>query len=505
MAQKRTTTRKKQKAVKFGGRRGIGDLPMWQKLLALVLFTGVISYASIAIYSHMKERDLIARAAKYTKVDIRSDPKSSAGVTFSACKALKGDIYTVTILATKPAAVAQASVTVQTFVKSGGGQKLAAAKTNKSWWGNEVSAMQLNVSKSRGDELLFIAKSKSGVSQPRFVSQPAQKKFKTKAAYQAAVREFQAATVNPASFTDCLSVSTQPVSTCLSRKGTRQSISKLQKTAFKNYSISNNTVIDASKAYWDGSDASGVPISWAIVVDGKGPACWYGGKYTGAWDDRSRTVTWSKDYHHAGAFTIRMNDFLVEGLRAHNQGDGIRMEQRGSNFHIKDVHLSDIHDDCVENDFLHNGITENSLFDGCYAGFSAATFEGINPDGSKNTWTIRNNLMSLKSFYTMFRPEKYGTYGYSMLFKGWFEKGKGPSLVLENNIFMADRPPSIGRLDIPPNADLKSCKNNTFVWLGQGPMPYKDQLPKNCFTFTTDKRVWDNAVAQWKKQHPNVL
>jgi hypothetical protein len=37
------------------------------------------------------------------------------------------------------------------------------------------------------------------------------------------------------------------------------------------------------------------------------------------------------------------------------------------------------------------------------------------------------------------------------------------------------------------------------VWLGEGPFP--DPLP-DCFTVTTDKSVWDNAVAEWKANHP---
>lgn len=503
---KSRSTIARRKRVRVGGKRGFSDLALWQKALALAVFAVLVSSVSIAVFSRMKERDMLARAGAYTKVDVKSNPKSSAGVSFSACKTTVGDRYKITILAVKPASVKNASVAIRVYGKNGSTQYYSRQSTAKSWWGDQVTAVQVDVLKNKGGELIFTAKSSQGSSSPRYLSQPSRKSFKTRTSYESALRSFRAATISPLGFVDCTQATANPTatSTCLSRGGGKQTIAKLQKAAFRNYTTPKDTVFDARQAYWDGSDANGQPISWAITVDGNGPACWYGGKYSGAWDDRSKAVTWSKDYHHAGAFTIRMPSFLVEGFRAHNQGDGIRMEQRASNFHIKDVYLSDIHDDCVENDFLHGGITENSLFDGCYAGFSAATFEGINPNGNGNTWTIRNNLLRLKPFYTMFKPEKYGNYGYSMLFKGWFEKGKGPSLVLENNIFMADRPPSIGRLDIPANANLKSCKNNTFVWLGSGPMPYKDLLPKGCFTFTTDRAVWDGAVAGWKAAHPNV-
>ena len=499
-ATKTTKSVKKKRKIRVGGSRSWADFALWQKLLLLTLFVGVVSSVSIFVYTQFKERDLLAKAAAYQKVDIRSNPRSSAGVTFHACKAVSGDNIKVTILATKPSSVAYATATVQTFKKVNGAQTKSAELNGRNWWGGEVLAMQLTLSKSKGDEMMFLAKSRQGTSRPIYTAQPTQKQFKTKEAYQAALREFQAATISPASFTDCESASTQPSSVCLNRKGSKVAVSQLQKARYVNYTIKSNTVIDARKAYWDGTDTNGAPVSWAVTVDGAGPACWYGGKYTGAWDDRSRTVTWSKDYHHAGAFTIRMPNFLVEGYRAHNQGDGIRMEQRAANFHMKDVYMSDMHDDCVENDFLHSGITENSLFEGCFAGLSAANYDA-NTKQPNSTWTVRNNLLSMKPFYTMYKPEKYGNYGHGMLFKGWYHPGQGPELVLENNIFMAERPASLGDLAIPKNAKLKSCRNNTFVWLGRGEFPYK--LP-SCFKITKDKKVWTDAVSRWKAEHPTV-
>ena len=195
-----------------------------------------------------------------------------------------------------------------------------------------------------------------------------------------------------------------------------------------------------------------------------------------------------------------MPNFLVEAYRAHNQGDGIRMEENASNFHIKDVYQSDIHDDCVENDFMHGGIVEGSLFEGCFAGFSAANYNEKR-SGPNNVWTIKNNLLSLKPFHTMFKPEKYGSYGHAMLFKGWYYYDQGPQLVLENNVFMAERDAAIGKLGIPKKSKIKSCKNNTFVWLGKGPFP--DKLP-SCIKVTTDKSVWTKAVEKWKAEHPTI-
>jgi hypothetical protein len=57
------------------------------------------------------------------------------------------------------------------------------------------------------------------------------------------------------------------------------------------------------------------------------------------------------------------------------------------------------------------------------------------------------------------------------------------------------------RMGIPPE-QLASCSNNVMVWLGSGPFPAT--LP-SCFTITTDRAVWDNAVASWIARHPDLV
>jgi len=56
------------------------------------------------------------------------------------------------------------------------------------------------------------------------------------------------------------------------------------------------------------------------------------------------------------------------------------------------------------------------------------------------------------------------------------------------------------RMGIPPG-QLQDCANNVMVWLGPGSFPAT--LP-SCFTVTTDRSVWDNAVADWLARHPTV-
>lgn len=281
---------------------------------------------------------------------------------------------------------------------------------------------------------------------------------------------------------------------CTARSGPVTRISGVRKTRFSG-TVMPNAVLDATGARWDGTTQDGTPIPWVVTVNGEGPACWYGGSYTGIWDDTDPAVTWENPYHHSGAFTIRVPDFLVEGYRADNQGDGIRMEAGGSNFHIRAVYMSNIHDDCVENDSLHGGVLEDSLFDGCYTGFSADDFTKTQ-DGSANTWIIRKNLMYLKPTNTVFRGPSPGT---GLFFKGWVQ-APGPAVVLKDNIFRIDSDSGFGSLALRKEINL-TCENNVIVWTGSGPFPY--DFP-DCFTITSDVAVWNQAVSRWKATHPEI-
>jgi hypothetical protein len=66
---------------------------------------------------------------------------------------------------------------------------------------------------------------------------------------------------------------------------------------------------------------------------------------------------------------------------------------------------------------------------------------------------------------------------------------------LHNNIFLAEAAgqSTADRL-APPEGKLVDCSNNVMVWLGPGEFPAT--LP-SCFTVTTDRGVWDRAVAAW--------
>ncbi len=72
------------------------------------------------------------------------------------------------------------------------------------------------------------------------------------------------------------------------------------------------------------------------------------------------------------------------------------------------------------------------------------------------------------------------------------------NLELDNNVFLAEQVSQEGAGSMGVPSSLVSCANNVMVWLGAG--PYPAPLPP-CFTVTTDRSVWDNAVAAWKTRH----
>jgi hypothetical protein len=223
------------------------------------------------------------------------------------------------------------------------------------------------------------------------------------------------------------------------------------------------------------------------------------GRYDRTWDwDRMH------DLNNAG-IAFENARFTVDGIRIDNVTDGIR-PRPGDGFVIKNVWLSFIRDDCVENDHLQGGLVADSLLDGCYVAFSARPSPAklrSGFDGSAKVWTIRDSLVRLEPMPGP-RGGTAADRGHGGFFK-WHrwkepERSLSPKLALHGNVFMVETTGQEGgkRLGVPPDK-LASCSNNTMVWLGPGEFPGK--LPADCFKVTTDRRVWDDAVAAWRARH----
>ena len=268
--------------------------------------------------------------------------------------------------------------------------------------------------------------------------------------------------------------------------------------SYRNKSLGAGAVVDARDALFVASPDNRYPIT---LGGGEG-GCFAGGSVLGRYD---RTWGWERmhDLNNAG-IAFENPRFTVDGIRIDNVTDGLR-PRPGDGFVVKNVWLSFIRDDCVENDHLQGGLVAYSLLDGCYVAFSARPSPAklrSGYDGSVKVWTIRDSLVRLEPMPGP-RGESADGRGHGVFFK-WHrwkepERSLSPKLALHGNVFMVERAGQEGkRLGVPPGK-LASCSDNVLVWLGPGEFPGK--LPGECFRVTTDRRVWDDAVASWHARH----
>jgi hypothetical protein len=269
---------------------------------------------------------------------------------------------------------------------------------------------------------------------------------------------------------------------------------------YDNRSLPPDATIDARAATFLGFPAGSHPVNL-----GGGPGVHLiGGTVLGQYD-RSWSWTRMHDLNHAGV-AVENVDAIVEGVRIDNMGDGIRPRADSGSFTIRGVRLSYIRDDCVEDDNLLGGLVDDSLFDGCYVGFSTRPSTEKMDNGANGTGRvlrIRNSLVRLQPMPGPDGGSADGL-GHGGFFKWhlWNDPAASlsPQLALHGNVFMAERVGQVGaeRMGVPPG-QLVSCSDNVMVWLGPG--PYPAPLPP-CFTVTTHRRVWDDAVADWESRHP---
>jgi hypothetical protein len=268
---------------------------------------------------------------------------------------------------------------------------------------------------------------------------------------------------------------------------------------FRDMHLAAGAVIDARAATFFAGPTNRYPIA----LGGGAGICFAGGTVIGRYD-RAAGWTAMHDLNNA-ALAFENVGATIDGLRADNVTDGIR-PRPGGRFSIANVWLSYVRDDCIENDHLEGGTVRDAFLDGCYVAFSARPSpskvrRGL--DGSGNTWIIRDSLVRLAA---MPGPRKgaAGDRGHGGFFK-WHKwdhprESRSPGLALHGNVFLAETRPSerADRLGIPPGR-LVGCADNVIVWLGAGEFP--GRLPSDCFRVTTDRRVWDDAVAAWRRRH----
>jgi len=297
------------------------------------------------------------------------------------------------------------------------------------------------------------------------------------------------ATVEGKGGTAAIRVLIPPDVSCVSQVGPLLSLSGVRPASYANTAVADSTKIDASTAQFL------TPANDPVRVGGGANICFHGGETLG---QLPPSTDWST-MHDTYAFEVRGSpSFTIEDIKEFDYGDGITLDENStSNWSIRGVHFRYMRDDCVQNDYLNSGSIEDSFFDGCYEGFSSRPFT-TTQDGSNHLVVVKNSLFRLQDM-----DHGYAEPGHGGFFK-W--SAEGPMVALYNNVYRLDSPSTLSTHTLgPPPGKLWDCANNVMVWLGSGPFP--ETLPA-CYTLLTGAAgldYWNNAVVQWKANHPETL
>jgi hypothetical protein len=264
---------------------------------------------------------------------------------------------------------------------------------------------------------------------------------------------------------DCTCPLVAPASfSCLGQPGPRIDLRGSYLGEVRYNDLVADTKIDARRATFLPDPETG---GHQINLNGGPRACVAGGCILGQYDP---SLSWGT-MHSVGTAGIAIINAqsVVDGARIHNVPDGIRPRDGGT-FTVRNTWLSYVRDDCIENDHLQDGLVEDSLFDGCYTGFSTRPSQAIIDagfDGSNKTLTIRDSLIRLEAMPEPSTPSDDGL-GHGGFFKWhlWDNPAASlsPKLALYNTVFMAERVGQVGgdRMGVPPG-QLLDCANNVMA------------------------------------------
>ena len=279
--------------------------------------------------------------------------------------------------------------------------------------------------------------------------------------------------------------------------------------------FTSNAIIDATGATWYLSQYPKGRNLWPIRIVGKTNACIRGGTVAG---DTPMEIAWGVRYSNGNAAGVTVGPYyggltrnpVVEAMRLHNMGDGIRTGSRTRDFVDRGNWISASYDDCMENDGKGEGLSEDNLLDGCFDAFSARNSSVIPRAGE--VWTIKDNLVRLAPIPGWPSKAKSSGPAHGQVFK--WEKVSLP-VRLVNNIFALEQPARTqygsryNPFSFPTtvfnladwNKYVVESRGNVIVWTGPGEYPYP--APPG-FTVTTDQGVWDDAKSAWLARHPEV-
>jgi hypothetical protein len=303
----------------------------------------------------------------------------------------------------------------------------------------------------------------------------------------------------------------------------------------------------------DAISANGNPqvdSRWGLIqFDSSTDLCVAGGEVV---SPNPLNITWAENYDTQGtgrgyrSGTTRNHTAIdtadsvrptISGLYFFNLHDGPRFN--GSrDWRVEHIWGDYTRDDCIENDEIASGVIFDSLFDGCYTGYSnratrtqddkGNTITGIGDTVTFDQVLLRMEMMpgphkacerthlyfdSNRDPYNSSACVERDVFGTGHLFKLVDQNDTtgsiNPSFRFINSVFVVDQVPDVNgetRADFPSASKITECSNVTIVYLGSGAYPGR-LPPQDCYTLlsgTEGRQFWANAVADWHARHPQV-
>ena len=285
-------------------------------------------------------------------------------------------------------------------------------------------------------------------------------------------------------------------SECLTRAGATSEVVMGSQTEYRNDTPADDWTLDLTDVAFTGYP----DVTTTVINVGKDDpvarACIGGGIVVG---QQSRTLTWNEMHDVIGGGGYRILTAAgewtrIDGIRVDNVEDALKPRGPDGRWELWNAYMTYVRDDCIENDETAPGGVYDSLFDGCYTGFSEQEQNGCCAATAGEVFVVERSLVRLQS-----QPGPYNTFDPNLMGHGKFFKWQQPNphpVVIRDSIFMAeDDDVSSSHWPFPPGAQTT---NVTIVWLGT--VPWSWAVPDGTVV-TTDRSVWDRARQRWLDRH----
>lgn len=303
----------------------------------------------------------------------------------------------------------------------------------------------------------------------------------------------------------------------------------------------------------DAIDADGDPVvdsRWGLVqIDTAKGLCVAGGEVT---SNNPYNITWAENYDTEGIGrgyrlgTTRNHTAIdagqstrptISGIYFFNLHDGPRFNG-SKQWRVENSWGDYTRDDCIENDEIASGHIYDTLFDGCYSGYSNRATSDFDDNGDRitgvgDTVTFEKVLLRMEMMpgphkacerthlyfdadrnpydaATCVEREVFGTGNlFKLVDQGDPSGSINPMFRLIDSVFVVEQVPDRtgeARADFPPASKIAECSNVTVIYRGAGAYPGR-LPPDGCYTLLTGEsgqEYWAQAVADWHARHPDV-